>query len=193
MLRGEDLFFTYVGSSGFELATDSSHAANLVEADIIQTLSAIGREMLDVYFLRIRKPVSEFRVSGALEALESARQQGHLRFIGMCCDQDPFPALATWQLHDAFELVMAPRSPVDHRAFDTLQSLARQRRVGMVASNGLDWVGEAGPDNSTLEHLRRACADHPVVVTVKSAREAQAALSAIPGHVPIKTGGTEPR
>jgi aryl-alcohol dehydrogenase-like predicted oxidoreductase len=182
LVQGENRFLTYVGSSHFENATDDAHAANLVQADLIQTLSAIGNETIDVYFLRIRKALEEFQINGILEALESAKQEGHVRFLGLCCDGNPFAALSLWQFHDAFDILQAPANPIDHEAYDTLTPLARERRVGILASKTLDWLGErpfdgAGPSSIALQFLRRASETHPVQVTVRSAEEVRAALS----------------
>jgi hypothetical protein len=193
-LRGANRFLTYTGSNHFENATDSSHAANLVEADLIQTLSAIGHETIDVYFLKIRRAVEEFQIHGVLEALESAKLQGHVRFLGLCSEGNPFAALSMWQFHDAFELLQTPHNPSDHEVYDTLAPLARERRVGIVTSRTLDWLGESpfetvGDSGSNmpartiaLDYLGRASAEHPVFATVRSAAEVRAALSVDPSN-----------
>jgi len=169
-LRGDGHFRTYTSSSHFEHATDSSHAANLVQADLIQTLSAIGHETIDIYFLRIRRAVEEFQINGVLEALESAKQEGHIRFIGLASEGNPFGALSMWQFHDAFDVLQVARNPIEKDAYETLSPLARQRRVGIVTTNTLDWLGEDPLENSPIaqSYLRQNMALHPVWVTVKS-------------------------
>ena len=144
---------------------------------MIQVLSSIGREVLDVYFLRIRGPVQEFRVDGALEALEAARQEGHIRFVGLCCDGAPTAALTLWQAHDAFDLVMAPSTLTDHRAFDTVAAHARRQRAGIVAARSMDGLGDGPLQESALNGLRKADAEHPALISVRSARDIELALT----------------
>jgi len=179
-LREEDAFFTFVGSSDFAGAPTRTEAANCLEADVIQVLSSIGREVLDVYFLRVRGPVQEFRVEGALEALEAARQEGHIRFVGLCCDGDPAAAMSLWQFHDAFELVMASSSLTDHRAFDALAAHARRQRVGVLTARSMEGLGEGPLQESVLNSLRKADAEHPALIPVRSARDIELALSLDP-------------
>ncbi len=184
-LRGPDRFFTYVGSSHFEHSTDQTHAANLVQADLIQTLSAIGNETIDIYFLRVRRAIEEFQINGVLEALESAKQEGHIRFLGLCCDGNPFASLSLWQFHDAFDVLQVPSNPVDQDAYETLTPLAKERRVGILGSKTLDWLGDQPFQASSAEdsgeeiakaYLRRATLEHPALVNVRSATDIQAVL-----------------
>jgi hypothetical protein len=187
-IRPDNRFLTYVSSSHFENSVDEAHAANLVQADLIQTLSAIGHETIDIYFLRIRRAIEEFQINGILEALESARQEGHIRFIGLCCDGGPFAALSLWQFHDAFDVLQVPQNPFDHDAYDQLTPLARERRVGVVSSKTLDWLGDrpfetptrAEERTTAISYLTRLSSHHPILATVRSADEILAALSVDP-------------
>ncbi|GBC92772.1 hypothetical protein HRbin15_01249 [bacterium HR15] len=111
-------------------APDSTRAARAVQAHLIETLCAIGREQCDYYFLNFTYLPSEALLSGALEALELARQEGHIGAIGLAAYGDPLRILALWHTHDAFEVALLPNRP------ETLQVLlpeARARRVGTVA------------------------------------------------------------
>ena len=139
-VRGDDsLFLTALSTSGYERATDDRHAGDLVQAHLIETLSAIGRETIDVYFLRVRRAVDEAQLSGALEAMELARQEGHIRYLGIACDGPSLATLGMWQFHDAFDLLLVPRNHHDDEAYRTLAPLAHQRRVGVVTSRPLNW------------------------------------------------------
>ena len=139
-LRGDDgLFLTAISTAGYERATDDRHAGDLMQAHLLETLSAIGRERIDVYFLRVRRAVDEFQIAGALEALEIARQDGHVRHLGLVCDGSSLATLGMWQFHDAFDLLLVPRSHHDDEAYRTLAPLARERRVGIVTSRPLNW------------------------------------------------------
>lgn len=160
-MRGSEDFFSIVGTSHYENATEHAHAIDLTQAHLIETLSAIGRDWIDIYWLRVRRPLEEFQIDGALEALGSARQDGHIRYLGLACDGPGLSALSVWQFHDAFELLLLPRSSEDE-AFSTLSSQAIDRRVGVVSR-----VASAG-------EVR----ERPVLVPVRNAGEAKAALEA---------------
>ncbi len=129
-LRGVDRVLSYVSASGFERATDSKHAADLVDADLIATLSCLGRDCVDFYFLPIRGPFKESRLDGALEALEAARQEGHIRYPGIACMSTAADTMAAWRFRDAFDVLLTPDKEVAE-----LTPLARERRVGLI---GLD-------------------------------------------------------
>ncbi|GIV08798.1 MAG: hypothetical protein KatS3mg019_0889 [Fimbriimonadales bacterium] len=110
-------------------ASDARVAANLIQSHLVETLCAIGRERVDYYFLSLHESPSEAQLSGALEALEVARQEGQIGATGLAAWGDPFSMLALWRSHDAFEVVLLP-----HEA-NTLQTLlpeARARRAGIV-------------------------------------------------------------
>lgn len=169
-MRGEDdRFFLQSSTPSYEQATDDRHASDLIQAHLIETLSAIGREWIDVYFLRVRRAVDEAQLSGALEAMEMARQEGHIRHLGLLCDGSSLATLALWQFHDAFDLVLAPRDAEDDEDYRTLAPLARERRVGLVTYP----TGE--PSRETLGAWAR---QHPVVMKVRTPEEIQSALSA---------------
>ena len=129
------------------LATDHDHAITLVQAHLIETLSAIGREKIDFYFLRVQRAAEEYQVSGVLEALEMARQEGHIGFVGLACDGPSLATLNLWQFHDAFDVVLIP----DAVSFETLAPLAAERRVGVVLDGA--WREFAGPRVVTVESV----------------------------------------
>lgn len=126
-MRATEAFVLAVGTADYERGTDDRHSGELIQAHLLQTLSAIGRECLDLYLLRVRKSVEEFQISGALESLEMARQEGYIRHVGICCDGPEMATLGVWQFHDAFEVLLAPPT-----ALTTLAPLAAQRRVGVL-------------------------------------------------------------
>lgn len=191
-LRGDDqAFLMQMSTSGYERATDDRHAEDLIQAHLIETLSAIGREWIDVYFLRVRRAVDEAQLSGALEAMEMARQEGHIRHLGIVCDGSSLATLGMWQFHDAFDLLLVPRNHHDDEAYRTLAPLAKERRVGVVTSRPLNW-GWGLPfvalenrlvlpgERMTLAQAAIAdlAQDHPVLVGVRTPCEVEQALSA---------------
>ena len=129
-MRGADeVVLIQQGTYQIERATSEDHATDLTQAHLIETLSAVGRDCLDFYFLRIRRAIEEYQINGALAALEAARNEGHLRFLGLHATGNAMAALGLWQFHDAFEVVLIPD---DEAARTTLEPLARKRRAGIV-------------------------------------------------------------
>lgn len=199
-MRGTEAFLTTIGTAAYENASDEKHASDLLQAHFIETLSSIGREHIDIYFLRIRRAVEEYQISGALEALELARQEGHIRFIGICCDGPSLATLGMWQFHDAFDVLLVPRNHYDPEPYQTLSPLARERRVGIVTSRPLNWgyglPFVALPAQLRLRNLTQGfygltlaqaavadlALDHPVMVGVRSAEEVRLAVEAPGKH-----------
>ncbi len=185
-LRGREATLMTIGDGGISKATDDAHAGNLLMAHLIESLSAVGRETLDFYFLRIRGRLQEYQISGALAALEIARQEGHIRFLGLCCDGSSFATLASWQLHDAFEALLVQRNHYDDSAFKQLKEIAFERRVGIVTSRPLNWgygipftalpgmPAEPGLEGDVIASLAQ---EHPVLVGVRTPEEARFAVS----------------
>ena len=128
LLRGKEVKLMTRGGIEIAQAPDEKTASDLLEAHMIQTLSALGREAIDFYFLTVRSALEEFQISGALRALESARQEGHVGHIGLSSEGPPMATLALWQFHDAFEVLLLDRPD------EALMSLARERRVGIVTA-----------------------------------------------------------
>jgi hypothetical protein len=187
-LRGDnDAFLTQMSTAGYERANDDSHAGDLIQAHLIETLSSIGREWIDVYFLRVRRAVDEAQLSGALEAMEMARQEGHIRHLGIVCDGSSLATLGMWQFHDAFDLLLVPRNHHDDEAYRTLAPLARERRVGIVTSRPLNWgwglpfialEGSTPTPGLAQAAIADLAQDHPVLVGVRTPDEVTQALAA---------------
>jgi len=110
-------------------APDARIAANLLQSHIIETLCAIGRTHIDYYFLSLHETPNEMQLSGALEALELARQEGQIGAIGLAAYGAPLAILALWRTHDAFEVALLPD---EAERLQTLLPEAHARRVGVV-------------------------------------------------------------
>lgn len=126
----ESRFVVGRSSTDFEKATDESHTVHLVHAHLIEVLSSLGRPMLDIYFVRIRRGLEEFQINGVIQALEMAREDGLLRFAGLFAEGPSLVVRSVWQFHDAFECALLPEG--SHG--EELVPLAEQRRVGVVRS-----------------------------------------------------------
>ncbi len=155
-MRATDRTLMQVGGKDLERAVDEKHASDLVQAHLIETLSSIGRETIDFYYLLVRSPLEEFQINGALEALEMARQEGHVRFLGLEARGSALGALGLWQFHDAFETVCFATSPEDRSFEETLVPMARTRRAGVVARVSPGEVGRASADGCALVRVESA-------------------------------------
>lgn len=139
-LRGGEDVLVQRGTTHYERATSQDHATDLMQAHLIEVLSSIGREMVDFYFLRVRRAVEEFQINGVLAALEFAKQEGHIRHIGLLADGPSLAVQSVWQFHDAFEVVLLPEQ--DEQELKALVGLAHDRRVGVVQiTSNLDQIG----------------------------------------------------
>ncbi len=193
VLRGQAAVPILVRSSvDFERATEESHAIDLVQAHLIESLSAFGRERIDFYFVRVRRALQEYQISGVLQALEMARQDEHIGSIGLIAEGSDFAVRSVWQFHDAFDLILLPRTHRDRSLYDALAPMAQSRRVGIVTSDPLDWGGGlpfpmlrpgTDPTAAVIHELSR---DHPVLVNVRTPDEVTRAVNA-GGEVPDLT------
>lgn len=143
-MRATEAVLMRLGAKDLARATGEEHAANLVRAHLIETLCAIGREHLDFYFLRFGDAPTEDQISGALSALEEARQEGHVRFLGLCAVEQPSAAFDVCRRHDAFEAILTGL-PVAER---TLAGLAQERRAGLLIHHSSLGAAEVEHANS---------------------------------------------
>jgi aryl-alcohol dehydrogenase-like predicted oxidoreductase len=196
-MRGTDATLVAIGNRDFENATDEGHACSLTQAHLIEILSSIGREIIDIYYFRVRQMAEEFQISGALQALDMAKQEGHIGHIGICCDGPAFGTLGAWQFHDAFETLLVPRNHFDSEAYEVLSPLANERRVGIVTSRPLNWGDGTSftdaPEHWRLRNLTQSfygqtlaqaviadlANDHPVLVGVRTSMEVEQAVSCV--------------
>lgn len=125
-MRGTDALLMTRGGMEIERAPDEKAACDLIQAHLIETLSAIGREHIDFYFLQVRRALEEFQINGALQALENAKQEGHIRFLGLAAEGHGLAVQSVWQFRDAFEVLLLKEPD------SGLEGLAQERRVGIV-------------------------------------------------------------
>ncbi len=149
-MRGTQATLMTIGGSEIERAPDEQTAFDLTQAHLIQTLSAIGREWIDFYFLSIRRNLEEFQINGALQALDFARKEGHVKFLGLAADGPGLAVQGLWQFRDAFEVILLPNED------SGLVAMAKERRVGVVcmtpAKSAQAWLKRAShPDDLTME------------------------------------------
>jgi aryl-alcohol dehydrogenase-like predicted oxidoreductase len=122
-------------------APDARIAANLVQSHIIETLCAVGRTHIDYYFLSLHEIPNETQLSGALEALELARQEGQIGAIGLAAYGKPLAILALWRTRDAFEVALLPD---EAERLQTLLPEAHARRAGVVVLSEANRLPDKG-------------------------------------------------
>jgi aryl-alcohol dehydrogenase-like predicted oxidoreductase len=127
-LRGTEATLMATGRHDVERATSEAQAADYVQAHLIEILSAIGRDHIDFYFMPYRRALEEFQINGAFEALETARQDGIIRHLGLAPVGPPLAALGLWQFHDAFDAILLEPG----ESYESLAPMAAERRVGVV-------------------------------------------------------------
>ena len=186
-MRGTDAKIMAVSGKEISNATSSDHAGDLLQARLLQTLSSLGRESLDFYFLDYRRAWEEHQINGALETLEYAKQEGAIKFFGLFAGGSSLAALGMWQFHDAFDVILCPNNPLQRDGYKTLAPLAQERRVGIVGCSSLNWGGEKpipdyadqlglSPNELAQVAIRVASEHHPVLVGVRSPEEITTAM-----------------
>lgn len=128
LMRGTEALLMIRGGSEIENAPSEKIACDLIQAHLVQILSAIGREWIDFYFLQIRDDLPDHQIDGALRALENAKQEGHVRHLGIECLGVADRVLRLWGRRDAFEVALL------HAEDSDLIGHANVRRVGIVAT-----------------------------------------------------------
>jgi len=172
-LRGEEVRILRVGADYLPRLRDPQAAADQTQAELIETLSVIGRPKLDFYVLRLTRPCEDNVLDAALMSLEEARQDGLLGHFGLLAAETSLATLSNWQFRDAFEFMLIPRNQSRHAVYDELLPMAKSRRVGIVTTDPLE--GTWGPESG--EVLTQLSAEHPVLVPVSSPEEISAALA----------------
>lgn len=139
-LRGADVPF--IGLIGREVSktSDAPAASRVLQASLLALLSALGRDCLEFCFLPVKTALEEHQITGALDAMEEAREEGLIKFFGLQVLGSPWAAQSVWQFHDAFEAVMIPQTP-SGESESSLRPMADSRRVGVVMSSPLTLGG----------------------------------------------------
>jgi hypothetical protein len=92
----------------------------------------------------VDRSLKESIISGALIALEEARQEGNVRYLGLAA-RDVYSAQSLLHFHDAFEVLATDSAQSSETS--GIRAIARSRRVALVTqTSNLDFdpgVGEA--------------------------------------------------
>lgn len=125
-LAGCDNLLVGFGAADFHRAHSASDACILVSAQLVEWLSCLNGRTLDVFFLPGTPAVTREQWSGAIEAVETARDDGLIRFSGIDRAIEGLPG--EW----APDLITEPR--LDHVRFVTDTIDSRQYRLHPVAT-----------------------------------------------------------
>ena len=146
-----------VGPLDLATSVDEQQVHDLVLAHLIETLSAIGREYIDFYFLWVDRPLKEFQISGALIALQEAKEEGNIRIVGIAA-HDILASQTILHFHQGFESLLLPKEETS----GALRALARGRNMAIVTRS---------------QNPSRAPQDEAVLIPVSSANDVEAAVA----------------
>lgn len=171
-----------IGEAEIEKSIDETHAQNLIECDLIELLSAIRRESMDLYVLRVRNGINERQMDGALNACKLLKQSGVARAIGLY-SHDLSTLKSFLNQSDLVDIILAPDNPLE--SCHELHALALEKQLDVVTCRPLNW-GRGAPFmllDDGLELLgQQVIAAHAsrgaVLVGVRSPREIESALLA---------------
>ena len=119
------------GGRELETARDEQQAADFITAHLISTLSCLSGKPLDIFFLRVKRALEDHQITGALRALEEAKGEDLVRFLGLSIEGPPLAVTATWRFHDAFETVCIAEN-TSAADLTMIRGIAAERRVGVV-------------------------------------------------------------
>ncbi len=115
------------GGRELERSQDRADAMSRMQEEMLQHLCAIGKPCIDFYFLRVARALEEFQIDAALEVLETARAERHIRHLCLSPEGPPLAVLSVWQFHDAFEgIVLSQQNGAQ------LAPVAAERNVGVL-------------------------------------------------------------
>ncbi|MFM9873132.1 MAG: hypothetical protein ACKVQS_06665 [Fimbriimonadaceae bacterium] len=131
-LRGAGCDWLVTNSGGCEFGRSEEDAAGKMMGEIVQAVSCSPDGNVAIWFLTVAKPWEEYQINGALAALDSAREEGLVRHLGLHVAEGAMAVASLWRFHDAFDVVLC--RPGDE--LDGVVATARERRVGVVQDGG---------------------------------------------------------
>jgi aryl-alcohol dehydrogenase-like predicted oxidoreductase len=131
--RGEFFLASKCGCSasvppGEAMLAPHDYSAANVRAGVEQSLKHLHTDYLDLVQVHLSPPRSEMETSGTLEALESLRAEGKVRFIGMSGTLPNLPDHIAMGVFDVFQIPYSALQP-DH---DELISRAANAGAGVL-------------------------------------------------------------
>lgn len=186
MARIREKPLLYRGGTTITGGRTADHSADLMGAEIIEIVSSLGGQSLEFFVLRVREPLEDHQVEGALGALSSAVEEGLVRHLGLGFEGPA--AMPLWQLNDAFDIVVVERNFRSEEAYRQVAPMASSRRVGVVTDKPVEWefgmpLGQVLGDGAEVEEseVARLSAQHPVIVGCRMAEDVERFLDARAG------------
>lgn len=130
LLRESTSPVVYCLSDEYIRVTGGPMSHNVVQAELVQLLSSLGRTSVDIVLIPIRRRPEDAQMFAALDALQEAREDGLIGHLGFKAVGGPFAVMSTWTLFDAFELAVLPAE--NGELLELAMPMAQERRVGVV-------------------------------------------------------------
>lgn len=153
-MRGCDAVLIAGGSVEMLGATNRDHAADLLHAHLIQVLSSVGREHLDVLCLPLARPLPEHATLGALAGARAAQAEG---LVGSLALAGPAPDVTAALLRKNSDFEFALVRPEDVSHF-----VSMERLVVRDAADPAPWLRQgsrAVVSVTSPEDVRKAAAE----------------------------------
>jgi hypothetical protein len=131
-LRGSGCDWLVSHSGECEFGRSEEDAAGKMMGEIVQAVSCSPDGSIAIWFLRVDRPWEEYQINGALAALDSAREEGLVKHLGLHVAGSSMAVASLWRFHDAFDVVLCPPGS----ELDGVVATARERRVGVVQDGG---------------------------------------------------------
>lgn len=152
LMRGTEAKLMASSDPHLDRASSVSHAGMFVEGEVIQFLSAIGREHLDYYAVCPSSLLSESQIEGMNLSVADLRENGHIRKFGLDARRLTQEKRVAWVQAGRFDFI--------------LESFAE----AITQIDGIQWVCSCTPDQLP----QRTEIDDTRLVAVNSVQEIHA-------------------
>ncbi len=121
--------------------TDSFHGAyDEFNAGLIQILSAIGRTSVNLLFLKVSEPLTQFQIDGAVSAIKDSQEEGAIQKVGLAVQGNGSAALAVLEKSDLFSYVLVS-SQVDASILNSIKEIGLRKELVVVRKAPLNSTG----------------------------------------------------
>ena len=138
-----------VASDAATIGQHDYSAAN-VRADVEQSLRRLQTDHLDLVQVHLSPPRSELEASGTIEALQSLRAEGKVRFIGMSGTLPNLPDHIHMGVFDVFQIPYSALQP-EHDELITRAANAERRRPHPRRRGARDRIGGQELDGAAAQ------------------------------------------
>lgn len=140
---------------------------------LVETLRNMNTDRLDLWQVHDIRTVEDmeeiFARGGAMEAFREAKEEGHVRFVGITGHQDPDIIVRCMELYD-FDTVLMPVNPLEpsYQSFiEKVLPVALAKEMGIIAMKVyVRGIVTQAPGFTSLEPYLRFALSHPVSTAV---------------------------